>query len=112
MRATFAVTVLTGAVLTLAALPSASLAQEARGGCDREINAVLESVGLNDRNIRRRQVLRQFGSNRRRLVTGLHVWIWPEECDGRFIIDFDRICQVTNTYSTGECSFEGQDYVQ
>ncbi len=112
MRAAIAVAVLTGAVLTCAALPTASLGQEARGGCDREINAVLQSVGLNDRNIRRRQVLRQFGSNRRRLVTGLHVWIWPEDCDGRFIIDFDRTCQVTNTYTTGECSFEGQDYVQ
>jgi len=112
MKAAIAATVLTAAVLTIATLPSAGLAQEARGGCDREINAVLESVGLNDRNIRRRQVLRQFGSNRRRLVTGLHVWIWPEECDGRFIIDFDRICRVTNTYSTGECAFEGQNYVQ
>lgn len=112
MRATIAVAVVAGAVLAVAAPPSAGYAQEARAGCDRQINEVLESVGLNDRNIRRRQVLRQFNSNRRRNVTGLHVWIWPEECDGRFIIDFDRICRVTNTYTTGECAFEGQNYVQ
>ena len=100
------------AILIALAIPWSASAQEARAGCTREVSEVLQSVGLSDNNIRRKQDLRQFVGGSRRRVSGLHIWVWPRDCDGRFIIYLDRICRVTNTYTMGECRFEGHDHVE
>ena len=99
-------------ILITLGISSPSLAQEARAGCTREVSEVLQSVGLTDNNIRRKQDLRQYVGGSRRRVSGLHIWVWPRDCDGRFIIYLDRVCRVTNTYTMGECRFEGHDHVE
>ena len=102
------------AALVLAGFPAAGLGQEARYGCAREINAVLASAGLDQYDIDRRQDLEERTPRRgaRSRVTGLHVWIWPKDCKGQLIIDLNTACQVTNTYTTGACRFEGHDHAQ
>lgn len=103
---------ITLAILTIAALPSPGFGQEAKYGCSREITGFLQSVGLTKDKIDRRQDLTEYTPAQRRRVVGLHVWIWPKDCDGRFIVDLNTACQVTNTYSTGDCRFEGQDHAE
>ena len=100
------------AILIALAISWSASALEARAGCTSEVAEVLQSVGLSDNNIRRKQDLRQFVGGSRRRVSGLHIWVWPRDCDGRFIIYLDRICRVTNTYTMGECRFEGHDHVE
>ncbi len=100
------------AILTALVIPWPAFAQEARAGCTSQVAEVLQSVGLSDNNIRRKQDLRQYVGGSRRRVSGLHIWVWPRDCDGRFVIYLDRICRVTNTYTMGECRFEGHDHVE
>ncbi len=102
------------ALAVVAVLPVVSFGQEARYGCTSEINAVLTSAGLDQYNINRRQDLEERTPARRgrSRVTGLHVWVWPQDCKGQLIIDLNTACQVTNTYTTGECQFDGHDHAQ
>ena len=99
--------------LAAVVFPAAGYGQEARYGCAREINDLLTSIGLDQKNIERQQDLREITPARgRSRVTGLHVWVWPKDGQGQLIVDLTTACQVTNTYPTGDCRFEGHDYTE
>ncbi len=100
------------AILVLASSSFSSSGQEARYGCLSETNKLLESVGLSEDKIERKQDFTEYAGGRARRVAGYHVRVWPKDCQGQFMIDMNGACQVTNTYSTGDCAFQGHDQAQ
>ena len=68
-----------------------------------EGQALVETLGIDPAKVSETRHETVFGGASFMTLTGYRVWLASHICDGSFVIELDRQCRMTGSFSSGSC---------